>query len=161
MENNARFWSSSTIGDVIMIVGGILILGLNNSNPGFTLLECSIVFTVLYRFFTNYIRYRVRKEGYRFVRCTVLEKREGNVVKYTYNSYDLDDIKVRGSVKISSTLVKTRYHKLKAGEDIDVLMATDEKDLRELPVKRVMTVDLAVLIILTLLTVGCFVNYLV
>lgn len=161
MENNAKFWSSNTIGDVIMIVGGILILGLNNHNPEFTILECSIVLTVLYRFFTSYVKYRVRKDGYRFVRCTVLEKRDGNVVKYTYNSYDLDDIKVKDSVKISSTLVNTRYCKLRTGEDVDVLMTTDEKDLRELPIKRIMTVDLAILMILTIFTIGCFVNYLV
>ena len=94
-------------------------------------------------------------------KCTVLENLGNRRVKYVYNANDLKDNKLKNRVDTRSILVMTRYEKLKSGEDVDVLMSNDGERLRELPIKHTMTADLTVLIVLTLLTIGCFVNYLV
>lgn len=144
-----------------MIVVGTLILMFNGQDIKFTILEYSIVLTVVYRFLTRCARYSLRKEGFRLIKCTVLENQGNRRVKYIYNANDLKDNKSKNRVDTSSILVMTRYEKLKPGENVDVLMSSDGERLRELPIKHTMTADLAVLIVLTMLTIGCFVNYLV
>lgn len=161
MGRSKSFWTFDVISDIIVIVVGTLILMFNGQDIEFTLLEYSIVLTVVYRFLTRCARYSLRKEGFRLIKCTVLENQGNRRVKYTYNANDLKDNKLKNRVDISSILVMTRYEKLKPGENVDVLMSTDGERLRELPIKHTMVIDLTILIVLTLLTVGCFVNYLV
>lgn len=161
MTRSRSFWTFSVISDIVMIVVGTLILMFNGQDIKFTILEYSIVITVVYRFLTRCARYSLRKEGFRLIKCTVLENQGNRRVKYIYNANDLKDNKSKNRVDTSSILVMTRYEKLKPGENVDVLMSNDGERLRELPIKHTMTADLTVLIILTLLTVGCFVNYLV
>lgn len=161
MERRKSFWTSDVIADIIVIVVGALILMFNGQDIKFTLLEYSIVITVVYRFLTRCARYSLRKEGFRLISCTVLENQGNGRVKYTYNANDLKDNKLKNSVDTSSILVMTRYQKLKLGEQVDVLMSTDGDKLRELPIKHAMAIDMTILIVLTLFTIGCFVNYLV
>lgn len=166
MNRSRSFWTLSVISDIIMIVVGTLILMFNSQDIKFTILEYSIVITVVYRFLTRCARYSLRKEGFRLIKCTVLENQGNRRVKYIYNANDLKDNKLKDNklknrVDTRSILVVTRYEKLKLGENVDVLMSSDGERLRELPIKHVMAVDLTVLIVLTLLTIGCFVNYLV
>lgn len=160
MSRSKSFWTFDVISDIIVIVVGTLILMFNGQDIEFTLLEYSIVITVVYRFLTRCVRYSLRKEGFRLIKCTVLENQGNRRVKYTYNANDLKDSKLKNSVDTSSILVMTRYEKLKPGENVDVLMSNDGERLKELPIKHTMTADLTVLIVLTLLTIGCFVNYL-
>lgn len=161
MSRSRRFWTFSVISDIVMIVVGTLILMFNGQDIKFTILEYSIVITVVYRFLTRCARYSLRKEGFRLIKCTVLENQGNRRVKYIYSANDLKDNKLKNRVDTRSILVMTRYEKLKPGENVDVLMSSDGERLRELPIKHTMAVDLAVLIVLTLLTFGCFVNYLV
>lgn len=161
MGRSRSFWTLSVISDIVMIVVGTLILMFNGQDIKFTILEYSIVITVVYRFLTRCARYSLRKEGFRLIKCTVLENQGNRRVKYVYNANDLKNNKLKNRVDTSSILVITRYEKLKPGENVDVLMSNDGERLRELPIKHTMTADLTVMIVLTLLTVGCFVNYLV
>lgn len=161
MNRSRGFWTFGVISDIVMIVVGTLILMFNGQDIKFTILEYSIVITVVYRFLTRCARYSLRKEGFRLIKCTVLENQGNRHVKYIYNANDLKDNKLKNRVDTSSILVMTRYEKLKPGENVDVLMSSDGERLRELPIKHMMTVDLTFLIVLTLLTIGCFVNYLV
>lgn len=161
MNRSRSFWTLGVISDIAMLVVGTLILMFNGQDIKFTILEYSIVITVVYRFLTRCARYSLRKEGFRLVKCTVLENQGNRRVKYIYNANDLKDNKLKNRVDTSSILVMTRYEKLKPGENVDVLMSSDGERLRELPIKHTMAVDLAVLIVLNLLTFGCFVNYLV
>lgn len=161
MNRSKSFWTFDIISDIVMVVVGTLILMFNGQDIKFTILEYSIVLTVVYRFLTRCARYSLRKEGFRLIKCTVLENQGNRRVKYIYNANDLKDNKLKNRVDTSSILVMTRYEKLKPGENVDVLMSSDGERLRELPIKHTMAVDLAVLIVLTLLTFGCFVNYLV
>lgn len=161
MNRSKSFWTFDVISDIIMIVVGTLILMFKGQDIKFTILEYSIVITVVYRFLTRCARYSLRKEGFRLIKCTVLENQGNRRVKYIYNANDLKDNKLKNRVDTSSILVITRYEKLKPGENVDVLMSNDGERLRELPIKHTMTADLTVMIVLTLLTVGCFVNYLV
>ena len=161
MNRSRSFWTFDVISDIVMIVVGTLIMMFNGQDIRFTILECSIVITVVYRFLTGCARYSLRKEGFRLIKCTVLENKDNKRVKYVYNANDLKDNKLKNRVDTSSILVMTRYEKLKPGENVDVLMSNDGERLRELPIKHMMVVDLTVLIVLTLLTIGCFVNYLV
>lgn len=161
MGRSRSFWTFSVISDIVMIVVGTLILMFNGQDIKFTILEYSIVITVVYRFLTRCARYSLRKEGFRLIKCTVLENQGNRRVKYVYNANDLKDNKLKNRVDTSSILVMTRYKKLKPGENVDVLMSSNGERLRELPIKHTMTADLTVMIVLTLLTVGCFVNYLV
>ena len=161
MNRSKSFWTFDVISDIIMIVVGTLILMFNGQDIKFTILEYSIVITVVYRFLTRCARYSLRKEGFRLIKCTVLENQGNRSVKYIYNANDLKDNKLKNRVDTRSILVMTRYEKLKPGENVDVLMSSDGERLRELPIKHTMTADLTVLIVLTILTVGCFVNYLV
>lgn len=161
MNRSKSFWTFDVISDIAMIVVGTLILMFNGQDIKFTILEYSIVLTVVYRFLTRCARYSLRKEGFRLIKCTVLENQGNRRVKYIYNANDLKDNKLKNRVDTSSILVMTRYEKLKPGENVDVLMSSDGKRLRELPIKHTMTADLTVLVVLTILTIGCFVNYLV
>lgn len=161
MDRRRSFWTFDVISDIVMIVVGTLILMFNGQDIKFTILEYSIVLTVVYRFLTRCARYSLRKEGFRLIKCTVLENQGNRRVKYIYNANDLKDNKLKNRVDTSSILVMTRYEKLKPGENVDVLMSSDGKRLRELPIKHTMTADLTVLVVLTILTIGCFVNYLV
>lgn len=161
MNRSKSFWTFDVISDIVMIVVGTLILMFNGQDIKFTILEYSIVITVVYRFLTRCARYSLRKEGFRLIKCTVLENQGNRRVKYIYNANDLKDNKLKNRVDTSSILVMTRYEKLKPGENVDVLMSSDGKRLRELPIKHTMTADLTVLVVLTILTIGCFVNYLV
>lgn len=161
MNRSKSFWTFDVISDIVMIVVGTLILMFNGQDIKFTILEYSIVLTVVYRFLTRCARYSLRKEGFRLIKCTVLENQGNRRVKYIYNANDLKDNKLKNRVDTSSILVMTRYEKLKPGENVDVLMSSDGKRLRELPIKHTMTADLTVLVVLTILTIGCFVNYLV
>lgn len=161
MNRSKSFWTLDVIPDIVMIVVGTLVLMFNGQDIKFTILEYSIVITVVYRFLTRCAKYSLRKEGFRLIKCTVLENQGNRRVKYTYNANDLRDNKLKNRVDTSSILVMTRYEKLKPGENVDVLMSNDGERLRELPIKHMMAVDLTVLIVLTLLTIGCFVNYLV
>ena len=161
MNRSRSFWTFSIISDIVMIVVGTLILMFNGQDIKFTILEYSIVITVVYRFLTRCARYSLRKEGFRLVKCTVLENQGNRRVKYIYNANDLKDNKSKNRVDTSSILVMTRYEKLKPGENVDVLISNDGEKLRELPIKHTMAVDLTVLVVLTILTIGCFVNYLV
>lgn len=161
MNRSKSFWTFDVISDIIMIVVGTLILMFKGQDIKFTILEYSIVITVVYRFLTRCARYSLRKEGFRLIRCTVLENQGNRRVKYVYNANDLKDNKLKNRVDTSSILVMTRYKKLKPGENVDVLMSSNGERLRELPIKHTMTADLTVMIVLTLLTVWCFVNYLV
>ena len=161
MSRSRSFWTLDVIPDIVMIVVGTLVLMFNGQDIKFTILEYSIVITVVYRFLTRCAKYSLRKEGFRLIKCTVLENQGNRRVKYTYNANDLRDNKLKNRVDTSSILVMTRYEKLKPGENVDVLMSNDGERLRELPIKHMMAVDLTVLIVLTLLTIGCFVNYLV
>ena len=161
MNRSRSFWTFSVISDIVMIVVGTLILMFNGQDIKFTILEYSIVLTVVYRFLTRCARYSLRKEGFRLIKCTVLENQGNRRVKYIYNANDLKDNKSKNRVDTSSILVMTRYEKLKPGENVDVLMSSDGERLRELPIKHTMTADVAVLIVLNMLTIGCFVNYLV
>lgn len=161
MNRSKSFWTFDVISDIIMIVVGTLILMFKGQDIKFTILEYSIVITVVYRFLTRCARYSLRKEGFRLIKCTVLENQDNRRVKYIYNANDLKDNKLKNRVDTSSILVITRYEKLKPGENVDVLMSSNGERLRELPIKHTMTADLTVMIVLTLLTVGCFVNYLV
>lgn len=161
MNRSKSFWTFDVISDIIMIVVGTLILMFKGQDIKFTILEYSIVITVVYRFLTRCARYSLRKEGFRLIKCTVLENQDNRRVKYVYNANDLKDNKLKNRVDTSSILVITRYEKLKPGENVDVLMSSNGERLRELPIKHTMTVELAVLIVLTLLTFGYFVNYLV
>lgn len=161
MNRSKSFWTFDVISDIVMIVVGTLILMFNGQDIKFTILEYSIVLTVVYRFLTRCARYSLRKEGFRLIKCTVLENQGNRRVKYIYNANDLKDNKLKNRVDTSSILVMTRYEKLKPGENVDVLMSSDGKRLRELPIKHTMTADLTVLVVLTVLTIGCFVNYLV
>lgn len=161
MNRHRNFWTFDVISDIIMIVVGTLILMLKGQDIKFTILEYSIVITVVYRFLTRCARYSLRKEGFRLIKCTVLENQDNRRVKYIYNANDLKDNKLKNRVDTSSILVITRYEKLKPGENVEVLMSNDGERLRELPIKHTMTADLTVLIVLTILTIGCFVNYLV
>lgn len=161
MNRSKSFWTFDVISDIIMIVVGTLILMFKGQDIKFTILEYSIVITVVYRFLTRCARYSLRKEGFRLIKCTVLENQDNRRVKYIYNANDLKDNKLKNRVDTSSILVITRYEKLKPGENVDVLMSNDGERLRELPIKHTMTADLTVLIVLTILTIGCFVNYLV
>lgn len=161
MNRSKSFWTFDVISDIIMIVVGNLILMFKGQDIKFTILEYSIVITVVYRFLTRCARYSLRKEGFRLVKCTVLENQGNRRVKYTYNANDLKNNKLKNRVDTRSILVVTRYEKLKPGENVDVLMSSDGKRLKELPIKHTMTADLTVLVVLTILTIGCFVNYLV
>ena len=161
MNRSRSFWTLSVISDIIMIVVGTLILMFNGQDIKFTILEYSIVITVVYRFLTRCARYSLRKEGFQLIKCTVLENQGNRRVKYIYNANDLKDNKLKNRVDTSSILVMTRYEKLKPGENVDVLMSSDGERLKELPIKHAMAVDLTVLIVLTILTIVCFVNYLV
>lgn len=161
MNRSKSFWTFDVISDIVMVVVGTLILMFNGQDIKFTILEYSIVLTVVYRFLTRCARYSLRKEGFRLIKCTVLENQGNRRVKYIYNANDLKDNKLKNRVDTSSILVMTRYEKLKPGENVDVLMSSDGKRLRELPIKHTMTADLTVLVVLTILTIGCFVNYLV
>lgn len=161
MNRSRSFWTFGVIPDIVMIVVGTLMLMFNGQDIKFTILEYSIVITVAYRFLTRCAKYSLRKEGFRLVKCTVLENQGNRRVKYIYNANDLKDNKLKNRVDTSSILVMTRYEKLKPGENVDVLMSNDGERLRELPIKHTMTADLTVLIVLTMLTIGCFVNYLV
>ena len=161
MNRSRSFWTLGVISDIAMLVVGTLILMFNGQDIKFTILEYSIVITVVYRFLTRCARYSLRKEGFRLVKCIVLENQGNRRVKYIYNANDLKDNKLKNRVDTSSILVMTRYEKLKPGENVDVLMSSDGERLKELPIKHAMAVDLTVLIVLTILTVGCFVNYLV
>ena len=161
MNRSKSFWTFDVISDIIMIVVGTLILMFKGQDIKFTILEYSIVITVVYRFLTRCARYSLRKEGFRLIKCTVLENQDNRRVKYVYNANDLKDNKLKNRVDTSSILVITRYEKLKPGENVDVLMSSNGERLGELPIKHTMTVELAVLIVLTLLTFGYFVNYLV
>ena len=161
MDRRRSVWTLDVISDIVMIIVGTLILMFNGQDIKFTILEYSIVITVVYRFLTRCARYSLRKEGFRLIKCTVLENQGNRRVKYVYNANDLKDNKLKNRVDTSSILVMTRYEKLKPGENVDVLMSSDGERLRELPIKHTMTADLAVLIVLTMLTIGCFVNYLV
>ena len=161
MGRSRSFWTFSVISDIVMIVVGALILMFNGQDIKFTILEYSIVITVVYRFLTRCARYSLRKEWFRLIKCTVLENQGNRRVKYVYNANDLKDNKLKNRVDTSSIVVITRYEKLKPGENVDVLMSNDGERLRELPIKHTMTADLTVLIVLTILTIGCFVNYLV
>lgn len=161
MSRSKSFWTFDVISDIIVIVVGTLILMFNGQDIEFTILEYSIVITVVYRFLTRCVRYSLKKEGFRLIKCAVLENQGNRRVKYTYNANDLNDNKLKNRVDISSILVMTRYEKLKPGENVDVLMSNGGERLKELPIKHTMAVDLAIMIVLTLLTVGCFVNYLV
>lgn len=161
MNRSKSFWTFDVISDIIMIVVGTLILMFKGQDIKFTILEYSIVITVVYRFLTRCARYSLRKEGFRLVKCTVLENQGNRRVKYTYNANDLKNNKLKNRVDTRSILVVTRYEKLKPGENVDVLMSSDGKRLKELPIKHTMTADLTVLVVLTILTIGCFVNYLV
>lgn len=161
MNRSRNFWTLSVISDIVMMVVGTLILMFNGQDIKFTILEYSIVITIVYRFLTRCARYSLRKEGFRLIKCTVLENQGNRRVKYVYNANDLKDNKLKNRVDTSSILVMTRYEKLKPGENVDVLMSNDGERLRELPIKHTMAADLTVLIILTILTIGCFVNYLV
>lgn len=161
MNRSKSFWTFDIISDIVMMVVGTLILMFNGQDIKFTILEYSIVLTVVYRFLTRCARYSLRKEGFRLIKCTVLENQGNRRVKYIYNANDLKDNKLKNRVDTSSILVMTRYEKLKPGENVDVLMSSDGKRLRELPIKHTMTADLTVLVVLTILTIGCFVNYLV
>lgn len=161
MNRSRSFWTFGVIPDIVMIVVGALMLMFNGQDIKFTILEYSIVITVVYRFLTRCARYSLRKEGFRLVKCTVLENQGNRRVKYIYNANDLKDNKLKNRVDTSSILVMTRYEKLKPGENVDVLMSSDGERLKELPIKHAMAVDLTVLIVLTILTIGCFVNYLV
>lgn len=161
MNRSRSFWTFSIISDIVMIVVGTLILMFNGQDIKFTILEYSIVITVVYRFLTRCARYSLRKEGFRLIKCTVLENQGNRRVKYIYNANDLKDNKSKNRVDTSSILVMTRYEKLKPGENVDVLISNDGEKLRELPIKHTMAVDLTVLVVLTILTIGCFVNYLV
>ena len=161
MNRSKSFWTLDVISDIVMIVVGTLILMFNGQDIEFTILEYSIVITVVYRFLTRCARYSLRKEGFRLIKCTVLENQGNRRVKYIYNANDLKDNKLKNRVDTSSILVMTRYEKLKPGENVDVLMSSDGERLRELPIKHTMTADLTVLVVLTILTIGCFVNYLV
>lgn len=161
MNRSKSFWTFDVISDIVMIVVGTLILMFNGQDIKFTILEYSIVLTVVYRFLTRCARYSLRKEGFKLIKCTVLENLGNRRVKYVYNANDLKDNKLKNRVDTRSILVMTRYEKLKSGENVDVLMSNDGERLRELPIKHTMTADLTVLIVLTLLTIGCFVNYLV
>lgn len=161
MNRSKSFWTLDVISDIVMIIVGTIILMFNGQDIKFTILEYSIVITIVYRFLTRCARYSLRKEGFRLIKCTVLENQGNRRVKYVYNANDLKDNKLKNRVDTSSILVMTRYEKLKPGENVDVLMSSDGERLKELPIKHMMAVDLAVLIVLTLLTFGCFVNYLV
>lgn len=161
MNRSRSFWTLGVISDIVMIVVGTLILMFNGQDIKFTILEYSIVITVVYRFLTRCVRYSLRKEGFRLVKCTVLENQGNRRVKYIYNANDLKDNKLKNRVDTSSILMMTRYEKLKPGENVDVLMSSDGERLKELPIKHAMAVDLTVLIVLTILTIVCFVNYLV
>lgn len=161
MNRSRSFWTLGVISDIAMLVVGTLILMFNGQDIKFTILEYSIVITVVYRFLTRCAKYSLKKEGFRLIKCTVLENQGNRRVKYIYNANDLRDNKLKNRVDNSSILVMTRYEKLKPGENVDVLMSSDGERLRELPIKHTMAVDLTFLIVLTLLTVGCFVNYLV
>lgn len=161
MNRSRSFWTLGVISDIAMLVVGTLILMFNGQDIKFTILEYSIVITVVYRFLTRCARYSLRKEGFRLVKCTVLENQGNRRVKYIYNANDLKDNKLKNRVDTSSILVMTRYEKLKPGENVDVLMSSDGERLKELPIKHAMAVDLTVLIVLTILTIVCFVNYLV
>ena len=161
MNRSKSFWTFDVISDIIMIVVGTLILMFKGQDIKFTILEYSIVITVVYRFLTRCARYSFRKEGFRLIKCTVLENQDNRRVKYIYNANDLKDNKLKNRVDTSSILVITRYEKLKPGENVVVLMSNDGERLRELPIKHTMSADLTVLIVLTILTIGCFVNYLV
>lgn len=161
MNRSKSFWTLDVISDIIMMVVGTLILMFNGQDIKFTILEYSIVITVMYRFLTRCARYSLRKEGFLLIKCTVLENQGNRRIKYIYNANDLKDNKLKNRVDTRSILVMTRYEKLKPGENVDVLMSSDGERLRELPIKHMMAVDLTVLIVLTLLTFGCFVNYLV
>lgn len=161
MSRSRSFWTFSVISDIVMIVVGTLILMFNGQDIKFTILEYSIVITVVYRFLTRCARYSLRKEGFRLIKCTVLENQGNRSVKYIYNANDLKDNKLKNRVDTRSILVMTRYEKLKPGENVDVLMGSDGERLKELPIKHAMAVDLTVLIVLTILTIVCFVNYLV
>lgn len=161
MNRSRSFWTLGVISDIAMIVVGTLILMFNGQDIKFTILEYSIVITVVYRFLTRCARYSLRKEGFRLIKCTVLENQGNRRVKYIYNANDLEDNKLKNRVDTRSILVMTRYEKLKPGENVDVLMSSDDERLKELPIKHAMAVDLTVLIVLTILTIVCFVNYLV
>lgn len=161
MNRSRSFWTLGVISDIAMLVVGTLILMFNGQDIKFTILEYSIVITVVYRFLTRCARYSLRKEGFRLVKCIVLENQGNRRVKYIYNANDLKDNKLKNRVDTSSILVMTRYEKLKPGENVDVLMSSDGERLKELPIKHAMAVDLTVLIVLTILTIVCFVNYLV
>lgn len=161
MNRSRSFWTFGVISDIVMIIVETLILMFKGQDIKFTILEYSIVITVVYRFLTRCARYSLRKEGLRLIKCTVLENQGNRRVKYVYNANDLKDNKLKNRVDNSSILVMTRYEKLRPGENVDVLMSSNGERLRELPIKHTMTADLTVLIVLTLLTVGCFVKYLV
>ena len=161
MNRSRSFWTLGVISDIAMLVVGTLILMFNGQDIKFTILEYSIVITVVYRFLTRCARYSLRKEGFRLVKCIVLENQGNRRVKYIYNANDLKDNKLKNRVDTSSILVMTRYEKLKPGENVDVLMSSDGERLKELLIKHAMAVDLTVLIVLTILTIVCFVNYLV
>lgn len=161
MNRSRSFWTLGVISDIAMIVVGTLILMFNGQDIKFTILEYSIVITVVYRFLTRCARYSLRKEGFRLIKCTVLENQGNRRVKYVYNANDLKDNRLKNRVDTRSILVMTRYEKLKLGENVDVLMSSDGERLKELPIKHAMAVDLTVLIVLTILTIVCFVNYLV
>lgn len=161
MDRNRSFWTFDVISDIVMIAVGTLILMFNGQDIKFTILEYSIVITVVYRLLTRCARYSLRKEGFKLIKCTVLENLGNRRVKYVYNANDLKDNKLKNRVDTRSIMVMTRYGKLKPGENVDVLMSSNGERLRELPIKHTMVVDLTFLIVLTLLTIGCFVNYLV
>lgn len=125
MNRSRSFWTLGVISDIAMLVVGTLILMFNGQDIKFTILEYSIVITVVYRFLTRCARYSLRKEGFRLIKCTVLENQGNRRVKYVYNANDLKDNKLKNRVDTSSILVMTRYEKLKPGENVDVLMSSD------------------------------------